>query len=92
MLLLFIIIYLETDLNVGFTIRWACRTKIKIAIQYDEGGNHMAETETLIDFTPYNRLSELQMLSGTQIMSTSHGMTGRNFFDVFLPFYLLFGF
>jgi hypothetical protein len=23
---------------------------------------------------------------------TSHGMTGRNFFDVFLPFYLLFGF
>ena len=24
--------------------------------------------------------------------STSHGMTGRNFFDVFLPFYLLFGF
>jgi hypothetical protein len=30
-LLLFIIIYLETDLNFGFTIRWACRTKIKIA-------------------------------------------------------------
>jgi hypothetical protein len=25
-------------------------------------------------------------------ISTSHGMTGRNFFDVFLPFYLLFGF
>ena len=33
-----------------------------------------------------------QMLWGTQIISTSHGMTGRNFFDVFLPFYLLFGF
>ena len=48
--------------------------------------------ETLIDFTPYNRLSELQMLSGTQIMSTSHEMTGRDFFDAFLPFYLLFGF
>ena len=30
-MLLFIIIYLETDLNFGFTIRWACRTKIKIA-------------------------------------------------------------
>ena len=42
--------------------------------------------------TPYNRLSGQQMLSGTQIISTSHGMTGRNFFDVFLPFYLLFGF
>ena len=41
--------------------------------------------------TPYNRLSGQQMLSGTQIISTSHGMTGRNFFDVFLPFYLLFG-
>jgi hypothetical protein len=25
-------------------------------------------------------------------ISTSHGMTGRNFFDVFLPFHLLFGF
>jgi len=22
---------LETDLNFGFTIRWACRTKVKIA-------------------------------------------------------------
>jgi hypothetical protein len=43
-------------------------------------------------YTPYNRLSGQQMLSGTQIISTSHGMTGRNFFDVFLPFYLLFGF
>ena len=42
--------------------------------------------------TPYNRLSGQQMLSGTQIISTSHGMTGRNFFDVFLPFYILFGF
>ena len=42
--------------------------------------------------TPYNRLFGQQMLSGTQIISTSHGMTGRNFFDVFLPFYLLFGF
>jgi superfamily I DNA/RNA helicase len=40
----------------------------------------------------YNRLSGQQMLSGNQIISTSHGMTGRNFFDVFLPFYLLFGF
>jgi hypothetical protein len=38
--------------------------------------------------TPYNRLSGQQKLSGTQIISTSHGMTGRNFF----PFYLLFGF
>ena len=45
-----------------------------------------------IKFTPYNRLSGQQMISGTQIISTSHGMTGRNFFDVFLPFYLLFGF
>jgi hypothetical protein len=42
--------------------------------------------------TPYNPLSGQQMLSGTQIISTSHGMTGRNFFDVFLPLYLLFGF
>ena len=42
--------------------------------------------------TPYNRLSGQQMLSGTQIISMSHGMTGRNFFDVFLPFYLLFSF
>ena len=42
--------------------------------------------------TPYNRLSGQQMLSGTQIISKSHRMTGRNFFDVFLPFYLLFGF
>ena len=42
--------------------------------------------------TPYNRLSGQHMLSGTQIISTSHGMTGRNFFEVFLPFYLLFGF
>jgi superfamily I DNA/RNA helicase len=40
----------------------------------------------------HNRLSGQQMLSGTQIISTSHGITGRNFFDVFLPFYLLFGF
>ena len=39
-----------------------------------------------IPITPCNRLS------GTQIISTSHGMTGRNFFDVFLPFYLLFEF
>jgi hypothetical protein len=31
--------------------------------------------------TPYNRLSGQQMLSGTQIISTSHGMTGRNFFE-----------
>jgi hypothetical protein len=31
--------------------------------------------------TPYNWLSGQQMLSGTQIISTSHGMTGRNFFD-----------
>ena len=45
-----------------------------------------------LNITPYNRLSEQQMLSGTQIISTSHGMTGRNFFDVFLPFHLLFGF
>jgi hypothetical protein len=45
-----------------------------------------------IEFTPYNRLSGQQMLSGIQIIFTSHGMTGRNFFDVFLPFYLLFGF
>jgi hypothetical protein len=45
----------------------------------------------IIYYTPYNRLSGQQMLSGTQIISTSHGMTGRNFFDVFLPFYLLFG-
>jgi hypothetical protein len=42
--------------------------------------------------TPYNRLFGQQMLSGTQIISTSHGITGRNFFHVFLPFYLLFGF
>ena len=42
--------------------------------------------------TPYNWLSGQQMLSGTQIISMSHGMTGRNFFDVFLPFYLLFQF
>jgi hypothetical protein len=28
-------------------------------------------------FKPYNRLSGQQMLSGTQIISTSHGMTGR---------------
>ena len=42
--------------------------------------------------TPYNRLSGQQMLSGIQIISMSHGMTSRNFFDVFLPFYLLFGF
>jgi hypothetical protein len=42
--------------------------------------------------TPYNRLSGQQMLSGIQIISTSHGMTSRNFFDVFLPFCLLFGF
>jgi hypothetical protein len=41
---------------------------------------------------PYNRLSGQQMLSGTQIISTSHGMTGRNFFDVLLLFYLLFAF
>ena len=41
-----------------------------------------------LSYTPYNRLSGQQMLSGTQIISTSHGMTGRNFFDVFLPFYL----
>jgi superfamily I DNA/RNA helicase len=41
-----------------------------------------------------NELKYLEELSntGTQIISTSHGMTGRNFFDVFLPFYLLFGF
>jgi len=32
------------------------------------------------------------MISGTQIISASHGMTGRNFFNVVLPFYLLFGF
>jgi hypothetical protein len=32
-------------------------------------------------FTPYNQLSGQQMLSGTQIISTSHGMTGRNFFE-----------
>ena len=44
------------------------------------------------NITPYNRLSGQQMLSGTQIITTSHGMTGRNFFDVFLLFYLLFGF
>jgi hypothetical protein len=29
--ILLIIIYLETYLSFGFTIRWACRTKIKIA-------------------------------------------------------------
>ena len=40
-------------------------------------------------YTPYNRLSGKQMLSRTQIISTSHGMTGRNFFDVFLLFHLL---
>jgi hypothetical protein len=44
---------------------------------------------TVIQFSPYNRLSGQQILSGTQIISTSHGMTVRNFFDVFLPFYLL---
>ena len=51
-------------------------------------------THTIIRIrcTPYNQLSGHQMLSGTQIISTSHGMTCRNFFDVFLPFYLLFGF
>ena len=49
-------------------------------------------TFLLSKFTPYNRLSGQQMLSGTQIISTSHGMTGRTFFDIFLPFYLLFGF
>ena len=49
----------------------------------------------LIDYISHpttGRLSGQQMLSGTQIISTSHGMTGKNFFDVFLPFYLLFGF
>jgi hypothetical protein len=30
-------------------------------------------------FTPYNRLSGQQMLSGTQIISTSHGMTGTKY-------------
>jgi hypothetical protein len=40
----------------------------------------------------YLRHTEWQVGMGTQIISTSHGMTGRNFFDVFLPFYLLFGF
>ena len=49
-------------------------------------------TDVITEYTPYNRLSGQQMLSGTQIISTSHGMTVRNFFDVFLPFYLLFGF
>jgi hypothetical protein len=29
----------------------------------------------LLPITPYNRLSGEQMLSGTQIISTSHGMT-----------------
>jgi len=39
---------METDLNFGFTIRWACRTKIKLHnLQYDEGGNHMAEAEAV---------------------------------------------
>jgi hypothetical protein len=55
----------------------------------------MFETEYVFNImldTPYNRLSGQQMLSGTQIISTSHGMTGKNFFDVFPPFYLLFGF
>ena len=42
-----------------------------------------------VNISPYNRLSGQQILSGTQIISTSHGMTVRNFFDVFLPFYLL---
>ena len=38
---------METDLNFGFTIRWACRTNSKLHnLQYDEGGNHLAETET----------------------------------------------
>ena len=32
-------------------------------------------------YTPYNRLSGQQMLSGIQIISTSHGMTGNKFFD-----------
>jgi hypothetical protein len=32
----------------------------------------------MVKDTPYNRLSGQQMLSGTQIISTSHGMTGRN--------------
>jgi hypothetical protein len=40
----------------------------------------------VLKITPYNQLS------GTQIISTTHGMTGRNFFDVFLPIYLIFGF
>jgi hypothetical protein len=53
---------------------------------------YASDNRPLSIFTPYNRLSGQQMLSGTQIISTSHGMTGRNFFDVFLPFYLRFGF
>ena len=47
MLLLFIIIYSETDLYFGFAIREHAAQKSKLHnLQYDEGGNHMAETET----------------------------------------------
>jgi hypothetical protein len=46
MLLLFIIIYSETDLNFGFVIREHAAQKSKLHnLQYDEGGNHMAEAE-----------------------------------------------
>jgi hypothetical protein len=46
MLLLFIITYSETDLNFGFVIREHAPQKSKLHnLQYDEGGNHMAEAE-----------------------------------------------
>jgi hypothetical protein len=46
LLLLNIIIYSETYLNFGFTILGHAAQKSKLHhLQYDEGGNHMAEAE-----------------------------------------------
>ena len=49
-MLLFIIIYfiLETDLNLASLFVGHAAQKLKLCnLQYDEGGNHMAETEEI---------------------------------------------